>query len=107
MGMSPAQVHTVSVDGWSRILVRTTRLWSLSSPTRCPCGPSPCSPFTLCIPLLDQKNSATIHEESRQPCKGLINANRFDDFGLKDTAKCFSECARSGNESCNLGNLQR
>ncbi|KAB0393166.1 hypothetical protein E2I00_014978, partial [Balaenoptera physalus] len=55
----------------------------------------------------DQKNSATIHEESRQPCKGLINANRFDDFGLKDTAKCFSECARSGNESCNLGNLQR
>ncbi|XP_066874629.1 adhesion G protein-coupled receptor G3 isoform X8 [Kogia breviceps] len=55
----------------------------------------------------DQKNSATALEEPRQPCKGLINANRFDDFSLKDTAKCFSKCAQSGDESCNLGNLQR
>lgn len=48
-----------------------------------------------------------MYEESRQPCKGLINAIRFDNFGLKDTAKCFKACAPSGNEPCNLGNLQR
>ncbi|XP_033700984.1 adhesion G-protein coupled receptor G1 isoform X2 [Tursiops truncatus] len=63
--------------------------------------------FSIITSFQDQKNSATTHEQSRQPCKGLINAIRFDNFGLKDTAKCFTACAPSGNEPCNLGNLQR
>ncbi|XP_066874622.1 adhesion G protein-coupled receptor G3 isoform X2 [Kogia breviceps] len=77
------------------------KLCPLHAPNSEPCL------LLLFRPWFDQKNSATALEEPRQPCKGLINANRFDDFSLKDTAKCFSKCAQSGDESCNLGNLQR
>ncbi|XP_036897530.1 LOW QUALITY PROTEIN: adhesion G protein-coupled receptor G3 [Sturnira hondurensis] len=46
-------------------------------------------------------------EDSRNACLGLINKDHYESFYLEDTAKCFTKCERSSNESCDLGNLQR
>nr|XP_010984024.2 adhesion G protein-coupled receptor G3 [Camelus dromedarius] len=70
------------------------------------------TPRALAILLLlhlasGEKRSTIRHEMPRNVCQGRINKNRYDDFSLKDTAKCFPKCTQSGNESCNLRNLQR
>ncbi|XP_036997329.2 adhesion G protein-coupled receptor G3 [Artibeus jamaicensis] len=46
-------------------------------------------------------------EDSRNVCLGLINKDHYETFYLENTAKCFTKCERSSNESCDLGNLQR
>lgn len=104
-GLSPAQVHTVGVDGWS----------GDSSPQRHPrpgC-PAPHSPFTLCIAPSGEGDSAgksertANPEESRSVCLGHTNAGQYDPFYLENTAKCFTNCGQVKDESCNLENLQR
>uniref|UniRef100_A0A4X1V052 GAIN-B domain-containing protein n=1 Tax=Sus scrofa TaxID=9823 RepID=A0A4X1V052_PIG len=54
-----------------------------------------------------KRNVLAVTEQPRKVCEGLDHANQYDNFGLEDTAKCFAKCTQSGNESCNLGNLQR
>ncbi|XP_045843160.1 adhesion G protein-coupled receptor G3 isoform X3 [Meles meles] len=46
-------------------------------------------------------------EQSRNVCLGLINEGRYEDFHLENTADCFTKCSESGNEPCDLENLQR
>ncbi|XP_057566814.1 adhesion G protein-coupled receptor G3 [Hippopotamus amphibius kiboko] len=55
---------------------------------------------------MEKSRGSSKREESRQPCKGIVNEKRFDNFGVNDTAKCFSKCTQLGNESCNLEKLQ-
>ncbi|XP_047647870.1 adhesion G protein-coupled receptor G3 isoform X2 [Phacochoerus africanus] len=54
-----------------------------------------------------KRNVPAAIEKPRKVCEGLDHANQYDNFGLEDMAKCFAKCTQSGNESCNLGNLQR
>ncbi|XP_045843158.1 adhesion G protein-coupled receptor G3 isoform X2 [Meles meles] len=64
--------------------------------------------------LSGMKNSNNIREQwgrkteqSRNVCLGLINEGRYEDFHLENTADCFTKCSESGNEPCDLENLQR
>ncbi|CAK6436627.1 unnamed protein product [Pipistrellus nathusii] len=77
----------------------------------------PPSQGALLLPLLlllasgekDFTNKSEHTAKSEQPrdvCMGVINKDLYEPFYLNDTAKCFNECAQSGN-SCHLGNLQR
>ncbi|XP_027473279.1 adhesion G protein-coupled receptor G3 isoform X2 [Zalophus californianus] len=46
-------------------------------------------------------------EQPRNVCLGLINKGQYESFHLENTASCFTKCTQSGNEGCNLENLQR
>ncbi|XP_027949958.1 adhesion G protein-coupled receptor G3 isoform X3 [Eumetopias jubatus] len=46
-------------------------------------------------------------EQPRNVCLGLINKGQYESFHLASTASCFTKCTQSGNEGCNLENLQR
>ncbi|XP_004395889.1 PREDICTED: probable G-protein coupled receptor 97 [Odobenus rosmarus divergens] len=45
-------------------------------------------------------------EQSRNVCLGLINKGQYESFYLENTAGCFTKCTQSGNEDCDLKNLQ-
>ncbi|XP_034881009.1 adhesion G protein-coupled receptor G3 [Mirounga leonina] len=53
------------------------------------------------------ENSSNKYEQPRKVCLGLINADQYDSFHLENTADCFTKCTQSGNEPCDLENLQR
>ncbi|KAM5207103.1 adhesion G protein-coupled receptor G3 [Hipposideros larvatus] len=52
--------------------------------------------------------TTTTPEQPRKVCQGLTNMGLYESpFYLENTAKCFTKCRQSGDESCDLGNLQR
>ncbi|XP_066204694.1 adhesion G protein-coupled receptor G3 [Saccopteryx leptura] len=57
----------------------------------------------LPLPLL----ASVEKEEPRNVCLGRINENLYGDFELGGTAQCFAKCSQSGDEACDLRNLQR
>ncbi|XP_034493924.1 adhesion G protein-coupled receptor G3 isoform X2 [Ailuropoda melanoleuca] len=53
------------------------------------------------------ENSRRQTEKPRNVCLGSINEGQYESFHLGNTAECFTKCTQSGNEPCNLENLQR
>uniref|UniRef100_A0A452V8K8 Adhesion G protein-coupled receptor G3 n=1 Tax=Ursus maritimus TaxID=29073 RepID=A0A452V8K8_URSMA len=53
------------------------------------------------------ENSRSQTEKPRNVCLGSINEGQYESFHLGSTAECFTKCTQSGNEPCNLENLQR
>ncbi|XP_042775396.1 adhesion G protein-coupled receptor G3 isoform X7 [Panthera leo] len=51
--------------------------------------------------------NSEILEQPRNVCLGLINEGNYESFYLENTAGCFTKCRQSGNEPCDLKNLQR
>ncbi|XP_047692611.1 adhesion G protein-coupled receptor G3 isoform X4 [Prionailurus viverrinus] len=51
--------------------------------------------------------NSRILEQPRNVCLGLINEGNYESFHLENTAGCFTKCRQSGNEPCDLKNLQR
>ncbi|XP_058564104.1 adhesion G protein-coupled receptor G3 isoform X4 [Neofelis nebulosa] len=51
--------------------------------------------------------NSEILEQPRNVCLGLINEGNYESFHLENTAGCFTKCRQSGNEPCDLKNLQR
>uniref|UniRef100_A0A8C9K4C9 Adhesion G protein-coupled receptor G3 n=1 Tax=Panthera tigris altaica TaxID=74533 RepID=A0A8C9K4C9_PANTA len=90
------------------ISAHVTRPWGLSilpSTSRPCCLPTQTLP-TFCIPPSGMENSEIL-EQPRNVCLGLINEGNYESFYLENTAGCFTKCRQSGNEPCDLKNLQR
>ncbi|XP_060041465.1 adhesion G protein-coupled receptor G3 isoform X2 [Erinaceus europaeus] len=55
--------------------------------------------------LLALQLLASVLEDERNACEGIINMGQYDSFELQDTANCFEKCRQEGSKSCHLGNL--